>query len=89
VILSDIPPHREIAAESGFIQIIPANDAPAFARAIKNYREIQVEERIRIGRECRKLIETRFSLPAMHKGYAEIYSQISGMPTGVLLQELS
>ena len=78
VILSDIPPHREIVKDIDFIPLIQPDDAAGFARAIKKYQEMTPSERMEIGEKCRKIVEDRFSLPAMHAGYARIYSQITG-----------
>ena len=78
VILSDIPPHREIVKDVDFIPLIQPNDAAGFARAITQYQKMTPAELIDIGEKCRKIVEDRFSLPAMHAGYARIYSQITG-----------
>lgn len=78
VILSDISPHREIVKDVDFIPLIPPDDAAGFARAMKKYQEMSPSERAAIGEKCRKIVEDRFSLPAMHAGYAQIYSQITG-----------
>ena len=78
VILSDIAPHREIVKDVDFIPLIPPDDAVGFARAIKKFQEMSPAERVAIGAKCRKIVEDRFSLPAMHAGYARIYSQVTG-----------
>ncbi|HXQ36410.1 MAG TPA: glycosyltransferase, partial [Anaerolineales bacterium] len=78
VILSDIPPHREIVKDIDFIPLIQPDDVAGFARTIKKYQEMTPSERMEIGEKCRKIVEDRFSLPAMHAGYARIYSQITG-----------
>ena len=78
VILSDIPPHREIVSGVDFIPLIKPDDIEGFARAFTKFREMSVSERATIGQKCRKLVEERFSLPAMHAGYAELYAQITG-----------
>ncbi len=88
VILSDIPPHREIAESADFIPLIKPHDVAGFAREIKKFREMSVSERAMIGQKCRKLIEERFSLPAMHAGYAEVYAQITGSQAPALLAEI-
>jgi glycosyltransferase involved in cell wall biosynthesis len=85
VILSDIPPHREIAEGADFIALIRPNDVAGFAREIKKFKEMTASERAMIGQQCRKLIEERFSLPAMHAGYEEIYAQITGNQAPSLL----
>jgi glycosyltransferase involved in cell wall biosynthesis len=78
VVLSDIPPHREIAEGVGFIPLVKPDDEAGFAREIKKFREMSVSERAMIGQKCRKLVEERFSLGVMHAGYEKIYAQIIG-----------
>jgi glycosyltransferase involved in cell wall biosynthesis len=78
VLLSDIPPHREIAEGVDFIPLIQPDDVAGFAREFKRFREMSVSERAIIGQKCRKLVEERFSLSAMHARYEEIYAQIIG-----------
>jgi glycosyltransferase involved in cell wall biosynthesis len=78
VILSDIPPHREIVKDVDFIPLIPPDDPAGFASAIKKFQEMSPAEQVEIGEKCRKIVEDRFSLPAMHAGYARIYSQVTG-----------
>jgi len=78
VILSDIPPHREVAEGADFIPLIKPDDVAGFAREIRKFKEMSVSERAMIGQQCRKLVEERFSLPAMHAGYEEVYAQITG-----------
>lgn len=76
VLLSDIPPHREIAESVDFIPLVKPGDVSGFAREIKRLREMSASERSMIGQQCRKLVEKRFSLDAMHAGYEEVYTQI-------------
>lgn len=78
VLLSDIPPHREIAEGMDFIPLIEPDDVAGFAREIKKFREMPVSDRTAIGQKCRELVENRFTLTAMHAGYAEVYAQITG-----------
>jgi glycosyltransferase involved in cell wall biosynthesis len=73
VILSDIPPHREIAAEAGFIPLIPPDDVEGFARQLRRFKEMSSEQRAAIGGRCRKWVVDRFSLRAMHAAYEAIY----------------
>jgi glycosyltransferase involved in cell wall biosynthesis len=89
VVLSDIPPHREIAESVDFIPLIKPDDVVGFAREINKFREMSVSERMVIGQKCRKLIEEQFSLPAMHTGYAKVYAQIIGNQGPALLEEIS
>ena len=78
VVLSDIPPHREIASGSDFIPLIHPDDVAGFAREIKRFRRMAALERAQIGKQCRKLVEERFSLRRMHQEYAEIYMRLQG-----------
>lgn len=78
VLLSDIPSHREVAGGVEFIPLIPPDDVSGFAREIKRFRRMSAWERADIGERCRKLVENRFSLPAMHIGYEEVYAQVLG-----------
>jgi glycosyltransferase involved in cell wall biosynthesis len=76
VLLSDIPPHREIAEGVDFIPLIDPDDVAGFAREIKRFRQMSPAERVILGQNCRELVEARFSLDAMHSGYEEIYTQL-------------
>lgn len=78
VLLSDIPPHREIAETVDFIPLVDPEDADGFAREMRRFRAMSVEERKIIGGKCRKLVQERFSMTAMHARYAGIYSQAGG-----------
>ena len=86
VVLSDIPPHREIAEGVDFIPLLKPDDVIGFAQEIKKFREMSASERAVIGQKCRKLIEDRFSLPIMHAGYQEIYTQITGTQVPSVLE---
>lgn len=77
VVLSDIPPHREVAEGVGFIPLIQPDDVRGFKHEIEKFRDMPVSERTKVGRKCRKLVEERFSLTTMHAGYAEVYAQIT------------
>ena len=87
VLLSDIPPHREIAEAVDFIPLIKPNDVAGFAREIKKFAEMPGSERAEIGQKCRKLIEEQFSLPIMHAGYDEVYAQITNNQVPSLLEK--
>ena len=86
VVLSDIPPHREIAEGLDFIPLLKPDDVTGFAQEIKKFREMSISERAVIGQKCRKLIEDRFSLPIMHAGYQEIYAKITGTQVPSVLE---
>jgi glycosyltransferase involved in cell wall biosynthesis len=77
VLLSDIPPHREIAEGVDFIPLKAPDDVVGFAHEIERLGRMPAAERANIGQKCRKLVEERFSLQAMHAGYTGVYAQIT------------
>ncbi|OGF55347.1 MAG: hypothetical protein A2Z21_07750 [Candidatus Fraserbacteria bacterium RBG_16_55_9] len=76
VVLSDIPPHREIASGVDFIPLIQPNDVNGFAKEMSKFQSMSPAERLRIGERCRELVEERFSLSAMHRGYMRVYEEV-------------
>lgn len=88
VILSDIPPHREIADSANFIPLIDPDDVEGFAHEIRRYREMTAEERLAVGQQCRRLVEERFSLERMHIWYGRVYAQISNNMAPSLSEKL-
>jgi glycosyltransferase involved in cell wall biosynthesis len=86
VLLSDIPPHREIAEGVDFIPLVKPQDAGEFARQLGRFEAKGYEERLAIGRMCRKLVQDKFSMTAMHARYAEIYSQVINFPPALPLE---
>lgn len=74
VILSDIAPHREfLNNDVEFIPLVPVGDVAGFAREIGRFEAMSESERATVGRQCRRLVETRFSLARMNSGYEAIY----------------
>lgn len=88
VVLSDIPPHREIAEGVNFIPLIQPGDIAGFAREIRKFKEMTPAQRADIGDRCRAIVERRFSLQAMHTSYKEIYSQLVSPDTDIPLRSL-
>lgn len=76
VILSDIPPHREIANGVDFIPLIAHDDTEGFAQEIRRMRYMSYSKRVEIGEKCRKLVEERFSSEEMHEGYEKLYRKL-------------
>lgn len=85
VLLSDIPPHREIAEGVDFIPLVKPDDVEGFAREITKFKEMSTLERKEIGQKCRKIIEQKFTIETMHNAYADLYSQITGTKISTLL----
>lgn len=78
VILSDIPPHREIADGASFIGLVAPDDAAGFADELRRFMAMTEEERDELGERCRRLAEERFGLEAMHRSYVPIYTALLG-----------
>jgi glycosyltransferase involved in cell wall biosynthesis len=77
VVLSDIPPHREIAAGVDFIPLVQVGDSCSFAREIDRFKDMTSEERRAVGVKCRNLAQDRFGLERMHAGYEAVYRELS------------
>jgi glycosyltransferase involved in cell wall biosynthesis len=77
VILSDIPPHRELADGASFIPFVPPGDVDSFAREIQRFRDMSPQERLEVGRRCRDHVLERFTLPIMHAGIDAVYRELS------------
>ncbi len=82
VLLSDIPPHREIAAGARFIPLVQCGDVAAITREIQRVRALGPAAREGIGEQCRALVEGRFSLGAMHYQYASLYRELARSRAG-------
>jgi glycosyltransferase involved in cell wall biosynthesis len=89
VLLSDIPPHREIADGIDFIPLVKPDDVNGFAWEIKKYQEMPALERIEIGQKCREIIEQKFTIETMHNAYADLYSQITGTHISTLISAVN
>jgi glycosyltransferase involved in cell wall biosynthesis len=83
VILSDIPPHREVTDGDGFVPLVPVDDVSGFAREIRRFRDMSPDERREIGRRCREHVEKRFSLETMHASLDEVYRELVSPPEPV------
>jgi glycosyltransferase involved in cell wall biosynthesis len=77
VVLSDIPPHREVAGDADFIPLVAPGDTEGFAREVERFRAMSPAQRAEIGKRCRELACSRFNLQRMHAGYAEIYREVA------------
>jgi glycosyltransferase involved in cell wall biosynthesis len=78
VVLSDIPPHREIASETNFIPLVDPDDVEGFAVHIRRFRDMRAADRAEVGRWCRRLVDERFSITAMHRTLSNVYARIAG-----------
>jgi len=76
VILSDIPPHREIAAVAPGIHLVPVGDVNGFARALQRLIALEPKERRALGEDQRQCVIDRFSVATMNESYGEIYMRV-------------
>jgi glycosyltransferase involved in cell wall biosynthesis len=76
VVLSDIPPHRELVDGVDFIPLVRPGDAQGFAREIRRFRDMPEADRVELGRRCRTHVTSRFNLHAMHAGYEVVYREL-------------
>lgn len=77
VVLSDIPPHREIAEGVDFIPLFPVGDTRALTAELRRFMEMVPTERTARGDRCRELVERRFGLNSMHRAYEDVYSNVT------------
>jgi glycosyltransferase involved in cell wall biosynthesis len=77
VVLSDIPPHREVADGVDFIPFVTPGDFEGFAREVERFRAMPPSERSAIGERCREHAHARFSLPRMLAEYDRIYGEVA------------
>ena len=75
-VLSDIPPHQEVAAATAAARLAPAGDARAFADALTRLLVLPLEQREALGRSARKAVTDAFSVHSMTDGYARIYAAL-------------
>jgi len=76
VVLSDIPPHREIADGVDFVPLVPPGDVPGFAAAIREAKTMSPADRAEVGARGRSLVERRFGLRVMHESYERVYRSV-------------
>lgn len=79
VILSDIPPHRELVDGADFIPIVAKGDVAGFAREIERLHEMSPEQREELAAAGRQHVLERFALPIMHRGTASVYGELPGL----------
>lgn len=76
VVLSDIPPHRELADRAEFIPLVALGDAEGFAREIQGLREMSPAQRSELSRLSREHVLSRFTLPIMHERTEAVYRKL-------------
>jgi glycosyltransferase involved in cell wall biosynthesis len=77
VVLSDIPPHRELVDGADFVPFVPERDPEALAREIERFRAMPPDERRSVGERCRGLTHSRFALETMLARYEVLYREVA------------
>jgi glycosyltransferase involved in cell wall biosynthesis len=77
VIVSDIPPHRELVGDADFVPLVPPSDVAGFAREIRRFQDMPAQSRTRIGAQCREHVRERFTIERMQAGYDAVYRELS------------
>jgi len=75
VILSDIPPHRELAGGGGQVPLVAPGDTEGFVREIARLVAMTPDQRSELGARGREVVVRRFSLAVMHEAYVPVYAE--------------
>lgn len=76
IILSNIPPHKEITKGMDIIPLVDPDNVDEFSNNIQIYIDMQPHERMEIGEKCRKQVEVNFRLDTMLEKYVDIYHEM-------------
>lgn len=78
VVVSDIPPHREIVEGIEGVPLVAHGDIEGFRDAINLMRDLGVRQRREIGQRCRRRVEERFHRTSAIEEYRALYSELCG-----------
>jgi glycosyltransferase involved in cell wall biosynthesis/capsular polysaccharide biosynthesis protein len=73
VVLSDIPPHREIARLAGGIPLVRPGDVAGMGDAMRRMIAMSTPDRRRLGAGLRRCVEEHFSVRSMNDAYGAVY----------------
>jgi glycosyltransferase involved in cell wall biosynthesis len=76
VVLSDIPPHREIVGDD--CVLVSPGDAAGFAKQIARILAMSAAGRREMGEKNRLTITSQFGLDAMFDAYENLYREVVG-----------
>ena len=76
VILSDIPPHAELAEGLDFIRLVQPFDIEGFSVEIGKYYNMAEKDRVVLGNRCREHVEKNFSLESVLNKYEELFKEL-------------
>jgi glycosyltransferase involved in cell wall biosynthesis len=78
-VLTDIPPHREIAAGADGVTLIPPGEPSRLALALERILDLPPDESAELGRAGRVHVQERFGIAAMQAAYSGVYSHLLGV----------
>jgi len=76
VVVSDIPPHREVSRAAGGLPLVETRDDAGFARAIERVRALDSLDRHAVGRHLGEVVGEHYSVHAMNTAYGALYRQL-------------
>jgi len=77
VVVSDIPPNRELVTDQENGVIVPAGDSAAFAKAIRQFKS-DPELAKNLGDTARKSMQDKFSVSQMIDEHKQLYQSLAG-----------
>lgn len=77
IVLSDIPPHREIARRAPHIPLVEVGDIDGLTTALAVLLRLPESERQRRGEALRRCVADHFSVAAMNARYGRLYARLS------------
>lgn len=85
VLVSDIAPHREVAAHTAALPLVPCGDVAGFADQMRRLLDLPAQERAATGTALRACATAHFSVRTMNRSYGEVYRRMknSQLPTPV------
>ncbi|HET9671636.1 MAG TPA: glycosyltransferase family 4 protein [Actinomycetota bacterium] len=83
-ILSDIPPHREVADGSDLIRFVREGDVEGFAEGLRRIRALTPQERRALGDRGREHVAARFTLSVMRAGTDAVYREVGPQRTDLV-----
>jgi glycosyltransferase involved in cell wall biosynthesis/capsular polysaccharide biosynthesis protein len=75
VILSDIPPHAEIARLAPGVPLVRPGDISGLSEALTTYGAMKARSKARLGARMRRCVEEHFSVRSMNDAYEALYRE--------------
>jgi glycosyltransferase involved in cell wall biosynthesis len=85
VILSDIPPHREVAGQCEGAWLVNGEELNAIVERIRCLLTLTPKRRVECGNACRRRVEARFSLARTLDQYEQLYRSMNSRRDGEMV----